>query len=70
MKIETLYRYQRQSGKTTVSPIQPTDKPFTEVYRLIADLGKVLTNGETQTPCVDVDSTEGWTEIDEPVEEI
>ena len=69
MKIETLYRYERNTGKITVSPKKPEDKPYTEVYRLIADLGMVLTNGEIQTPCIDVDSAEGWTEIEESVRE-
>lgn len=66
MKIETLYRYERNTGKITVSPKKPEDKPYTEVYRLIADDGMILTNGEITTPCIDVDSTEGWTEIEEP----
>ena len=68
MKTEILYRYKRNSGKMTVSPKKPTDRPYTEVYRLIADLGMILTNGEITTPCIDVDSTEGWTEIEEPKE--
>ena len=65
MKIETLYRYKRNTGKITVSPKMPENKPYTEVYRLIADDGMILTNGEIQTPCIDVDSTDGWTEITE-----
>ena len=65
MKIETLYRYERNTGKITVSPKKPEDKLYTEVYRLIADDGMILTNGEITTPCIDVDSTEGWTEIEE-----
>lgn len=70
MKFDVLYRYKRRSGKTTVSPKKPKDVPCTEVYRLYADLGKVLTNGEITTPCIDVDSTDGWTEIEEPKEVI
>lgn len=68
MTIETLYRYKRKSGKITVSPKKPECK-FTEVYRLIADDGKILTNGEITTPMIDVDSTDCWVEIDEPKEE-
>lgn len=64
MQIVTLYRYEREAGKITVSPIKPEDKPYTEKIRLIADEGMVLTNGEIQTPCIDIDSTDGWTEIE------
>lgn len=39
---------------------------------LVADSGKLLTNdgGETVYTCVDVDTIDGWTEIDAPGEEI
>lgn len=63
MEIRTLYRYERESGKTTVSPNKP-EGDYTEIFRLIADEGMILTDGEIQTPCIDVDSTEGWVEIE------
>lgn len=65
MQIITLYKYNRPNGGTTVSPIKP-DCEYTEMYRLIADEGKALTNGETVTSCVDVDSADGWFEVDAP----
>lgn len=39
---------------------------------LVADSGKLLTNdgGVTTYTCVDVDTTDGWTEIDAPGEDI
>lgn len=39
---------------------------------LLAGAGKLLTNdgGVTTYTCVDVDTIEGWTEIDAPAEEI
>lgn len=42
-----------------------------EMYRLVADEGKVLTNGTINATCVDVlkDRAEEWTEIDKPEEE-
>ena len=52
----------------TISPKKPDGKEYTEVYRLYADLGMILTNGEIQTPMIDVDSIEGWTEIKEKTE--
>ena len=33
---------------------------------LIAEDGKALTDGATVAGCVDVDSQDGWTEIDAP----
>jgi hypothetical protein len=60
-----LYKYIREDGGVTVSPIKPNCE-YTEMYRLIADEGKVLVNGEIETTCADVDSAEGWTEIDDP----
>lgn len=39
---------------------------------IVADSGKLLTNdgGVTTYTCVDVDTTDGWMEIDAPSEEI
>ncbi len=58
MEIKTLYRY----GNTIVSPVKP-DGECSTLFRLIADPGMILENGEQRTPCVDVDSTEGWFEV-------
>ena len=64
MIIKELYHYEREEGKITVS----TEKPecdYTLRYRLIADEGKELTkDGENFTTCIDVDTTEGWYEIE------
>ena len=65
MRIITLYKYTREDGGTTVSPVKPEGE-YTEMYRLVADEGKVLTNGETVATCVDTDTPEEWTEIDDP----
>lgn len=67
MQIITLYRYTRPDGGTSVSPVKP-DCEYVERYRLIADEGKMLVNGEFTGSCVDVENTEGWTEIDVPEE--
>lgn len=67
MQIVPLYRFKRPSGGITVSPIKP-ECEYTELVRLIADEGKLLTDGETVTPCIDTDTAEGWWEIDEPEE--
>ena len=70
MQVKTLYKTIRPDGGVTVSPDKPEDEEYTEMYRLIADEGKLLTpNGIDTTPCVDVDFTDGWLEIDAPEEE-
>ena len=68
MQIINLYRYERADGGITVSPNKP-DTEYTEMYRLVADEGKVLTNdGEHFTSCADVESIVGWYEVDAPEE--
>lgn len=68
MEIKTLYRYEREGGGITVSPNKP-DCKYTEKLRLIAGDGKMLTkDGEDLRRVVDVDSSEGWYEVDAPEE--
>ena len=59
-----LYRYKRDNGGTTVSTEKPIDKEYTELIRLIADEGFILVKGEDKAFCRDVDSIEGWTEVE------
>lgn len=67
MQIINLYKYHRADGGVTVSPNKP-DCEYTENYRLIADEGKALTNGEIITSCVDTESVDGWYEVDDPTD--
>lgn len=68
MQIIKLYKYIRENGGVTVSPIKP-DCEYTENVRLVADDGKVLTNdGENFTSCIDTDTANGWYEVDAPEE--
>ena len=67
MQTITLYKYQRADGGITVSPTEPSCE-YVRMFRLVADEGKVLTDGEIITSCIDVESAEGWSEIDEPEE--
>ena len=62
MKTIVLYRYTRTDGGTTVSTVKP-DVEFTQLYRLLADEGMVLTNGEITTICVDTEEVSVWSEI-------
>lgn len=66
-----LYRYRRADGGMTIGPNEPKEgTEYTMLSRLIADKGKLLTDGtDFVTPCIDVDDAEGWYEIDEPVPE-
>lgn len=70
MQIIKLYKYQRENGGVTVSPIKP-DVEYTEMVRLVADEGLMLTrDGENLISVVDADSDEGWYEVEEIAEEI
>ena len=67
MTIKTLYRYKREDGGITVSLNKP-ECEYTELARIIADEGKVITkDGENHFAVIDTDSTDGWYEVDEPV---
>ena len=69
MQTVTIYRYARADGGITASPVAPTDGIAYDIrYRLIADDGKVLTDGTSTTACVDAASPTGWAEIDDPGE--
>ena len=59
-----LYKYVRDDGGVTVSPIKP-ECEYTEMTRLVADEGKLLSNGVIETSCADVETVEGWYEIDD-----
>lgn len=68
MEMKPLYRFLRDDGGFTESPNKPDGVGYTTRCRLIADEGKILTNGDTETFCIDVDSADGWTEIDAQIE--
>lgn len=66
MKNIPLYRYEREPGKTTVSPIKP-DCECEELTRLVAEEGKRLTSdGVNLCSVIDVDDPSGWYEVDAP----
>lgn len=59
-----LYRYTRPEGGVTVSPVKP-DGEYTELFRLVADEGMILTNGTDTTYCVDTDNVDAWSEVED-----
>ena len=64
MTVKELYCYEREEGKVTVSTEKP-DCEYSLRFRLIASEDKELTkDGENFTTCIDVDSTEGWYEVE------
>jgi hypothetical protein len=65
MQIITLYKYIRADGGITVSPVKP-ECEYTEMYRIFADEGKTLVKGDVVTTCADVESLDGWEEIEIP----
>lgn len=67
MQTITLYRYVRPDGGITTSPVKPGAE-YAEMYRLIADEGKALTDGVTITACTDTSDPYIWMEIDDPGE--
>lgn len=58
----SLYRYIREDGGVTTSLVKP-DVEYTEMFRLVADGGNILTNGEMTTPCTDTDNPDSWFEV-------
>lgn len=75
MTSNILYIYERTNKKgkkvTTYSLTQNAGLGTLvgTAYRLIADAGKVLTDGRTVTNCIDTQTPESWTEIDETTPE-
>ena len=71
MTIKSLYKIIRPDGGVTISTAQP-DGDYVPYLRLIADDGKVMTNGTVKAPVVDVpDGDQGlWEEIDDEDQEM
>lgn len=62
MKVIDLYRY-RDKDANIVTPNKRNNSDVPSLYRLVADEGKTLTDGITQTVCVDTEDIEKWQEI-------
>ena len=65
MEIKTLYRVTRSDGGIDVTPNKPTEGAYEETFRLIADDGKILTDGENTYYCIDTDYPSNYTEIED-----
>ena len=65
-----IYRYQRPDGGYTVSPVKP-DVQYRVRWRLIAEEGMAITNGETTVTVIDVihrKDCEVWADCELPDE--
>lgn len=63
MQTVVLYKYMREDGGISTSPVKPNAE-YTEMFRLVADDGKALTrDGVNLAPCVDTESVDGWYEV-------
>ena len=64
MKTVNLYRYDETNGIAVTPDIRNDgDTPYT--YRLIAEPGKILKNGDELTHCIDTKTPDDWEEIDD-----
>lgn len=68
MKKITLYRVIKGNGVTSVSPVK-LEKYDSVLYRLVADDGKELMNGNIRVSVIDTDAPDTWTEVDVDVDE-
>lgn len=68
MKITNLYRYHGEGGTVDTLVLLPMEHE--DMYRLEAEAGKVLTNGENTVAVIDIPvaDLEKWSEIDAPIE--
>lgn len=66
MTVKTLYVYTRPDGGTDISPIVPEEGMAYETrHRLIADEGKILTDGKLSAYVIDTNNPDAWTEKDD-----
>ena len=65
MQKVNLYRYNDANGVVTISPNKRAETDVPNGLRLVADEGMLLTDGNTETPVVDItfDEESNWHEI-------
>lgn len=69
MKIKKMFKYIGSNGVVITDVDLPMEK--TEINRLIAENGKLLTNdGTTYHSVIDVEKVEGFYEVDAPDESV
>ena len=65
MQKVNLYRYEDENGVITITPNARTEVDVPSRLRFVADEGMILTNGETETPVIDImfEEESNWYEI-------
>jgi hypothetical protein len=65
MQKVNLYRYEDENGVVTITPTPRTETDTPSRLRLVADEGMILTDGNTETPVVDIlpEQADNWHEI-------
>ena len=63
MKIIGLYRCTNSDGSISITPEKRAKTDIENQYRLIADEGKVITDGKETYYCIDTHNVEQFTEI-------
>ncbi len=65
MQKVNLYRYEDENGVVTITPNPRTETDIPSRLRLVADEGMLLTDGNTETPVIDIlpEEAENWHEI-------
>lgn len=61
MKIINIYRYENDN-ELTYTPIQRHEDDPIEMFRLIADEGKILNNGQEKRVSIDTYTIDEWVE--------
>ena len=64
-----LYKVEREDGGYDITPKRPQGDYTLHGFRLIADEGKILVNGDIQAFCIDTLEPDEWEEIDAPDED-
>lgn len=65
MTIITIYKTRRPDGGINIGPEKPAEGvEYETLSRLVADQGKILTNGSLTAEVVDTQEPDAWTEIE------
>ena len=59
-----LYRYTYADGSSTITTKQREETDEVYAYRLVADEGKAITNGDLVTYCIDTHNPDDWTDCE------
>ena len=64
MQIINLYRYENSDGSVSVTPTKRDESDEVWSYRVIADEGKGITDGNIVTECIDTHTPAEWSDCE------